>query len=83
MTNTAPAESRTSPSQVFDCDPIVLHYHLRSDIERSLGTGAAIKSLCGMVGAVGASGSGTQNARTVVCPLCAMVYADLPVGGNQ
>lgn len=64
--------------QVHDFNPTVHHYHLKTDIARSLETGAAIKSICGFVGVISAAATGrTSNGTIVVCPLCTMLHADL------
>ncbi|MFS0717576.1 DUF3039 domain-containing protein [Arthrobacter sp. 1P04PC] len=65
-------------------NPTVLHYHRSEDIERSMDTGAAITALCGLRGAVGASAErSSKPGRTVVCPLCATVFAELPQAGRK
>ena len=74
-TNVSPASSAVT----HNFNPTVYHYHRRTDISFAQVTGASITALCGDQGKIGATSSDGQASSVVVCPLCAMLYAELPV----
>ena len=64
---------------VHNFNPVVHHYYRDRDIDRSQATGEPITALCGDTGRVSEGATGQRsNGALVVCPMCAMTYANLP-----
>lgn len=70
---------KTRPAHDFN--PVVHHYYRGSDVDRAQITGNAITALCGDSGRISTAATGKKsNGALVVCPMCAIVYAELPKG---
>lgn len=70
----------TSPkvdATAHDFNPTVYHY-----IPKSAPAGSAVQAICGqaIIAPETFGASASSNGVTVICPLCAMIYADLPEG---